>query len=183
MNHTYLINRPWSSVGTLASGGVWQLLIKINTELNYDWLRLCRWHYSLFWMVSENTLLNFNWLNWMEADLTALMSQLIDIEFSYDLVAIDFNQLGHWRVTWPIGSWLTGNWHSYHQSQFGVLHQCSWCSNRSLSNIHNFPHAALIHLWPIGICNQHVIMSVAIDFNPIDISRHFTDAISTVISI
>jgi len=37
-----------------------------------------------------------------------------------------------------------------------------------------------MRLWPIGLWNPHEIVSVTVNLNAIDISKHFADAISVL---
>jgi len=72
----------------------------------------------------------------------------------------------------------------YCQPQLGVLPKPSCFCNGSLSNPYNFSFFGVaMRLWPIVLWNPLEIISVIINLNSINISRHFADAISALESV
>jgi hypothetical protein len=125
-----------------------------------------------------------NWLSWKVTYRISLMLRLIAFEFSYDeFVAIDFDWLGRWRVSWPADLW----------NQLGVVSatvnlnlvyllslfaSAIWrCQIRTVSPEVSRPMSGRL---ASGIRKT---LSVTVNLNSINISRHFAYAISASKSV
>jgi hypothetical protein len=154
-------------------------------HLDNGQLRHYRWGDSYGCMGSGIVPVIVNWLNWKVTYRILLVQQLVAFVFWYDaFIAIDFDWLGRWHVSWPVGLESTRNCLCYCYPLLGVLikHLC-FC-NGSLSNADDFSFSGVaIRLRPIGLWNPHEIVSVTVNLNSIDISRHLADAISAPKSV
>jgi len=145
-------------------------------------LRHCRWRDSYGRIGSRIVPVIVNWLNWKVTYWISLMSWLVAFEFFNASIEMDFDWIGRWCVSRLVGHW----------NQLGIV--CAtvdldWVDNSGLfcfcnSYISSSYDVSIVgitmRLWPIGLWNPHKIVSVTVNLNSIDISRHFADTISAL---